>query len=214
MSIQLFELIDREYRAVIKQRDAEYRALQSQIQPHFLYNTLNGFIGLNRIGERKGLEKAILSLSSMLRYILEQKDISTLKEEFFFLEKYCELQQIRFQEKLNFKVVCEEAVTELRIPKLLLQPLVENAIIHGVEPLNRPCLVTIIARLDTSDSSSKIVIEVVDNGLGFNIDEEKANARIGIANVSERIRLFFPQATLRIESNPGNGTKVTIEIPS
>ena len=101
MITQLNQLIEREYKAALDQRNAEYHALQSQVQPHFIYNTLNGFIGLIRLGDTNGLEKAILALSSMLRYILEWEDWVRLEDEFLFIEKYCDLQQIRFQERLK-----------------------------------------------------------------------------------------------------------------
>src|SRR5260221_12128161 len=94
---QLSELIDREYKAVLSQRNAEYLALQSQIQPHFLYNTLNSFIALNRQGERPALEKAIYGLSHMLRYTLRGDNWATVEDEFAFLQRYCDLQRLRFQ---------------------------------------------------------------------------------------------------------------------
>ncbi|MFC5449259.1 sensor histidine kinase [Paenibacillus aestuarii] len=207
MIFKLDELIDREYKAVLGQRNAEYRALQSQIQPHFLYNTLNGFIGLNRTGKSMLLERAILSLSGMLRYTLEHKDIAMLQEEMDFLEKYCELQQIRFPEKLDVRLFCDPQALSIQIPKLLLQPIVENAIIHGIEPSDRSCELTV----DIAIMEPDLIIRICDNGLGF--DESKAKVAVGISNVRERLRLAFEDAVMTVKSSPAEGTEVRMQIP-
>ncbi|PZE20562.1 sensor histidine kinase [Paenibacillus xerothermodurans] len=167
MIAQLNELINKEYKAVLAQRDAEYRALQSQIQPHFLYNTLNCFIGLNRAGDTKQLENAIFSLSGMLRYILQENQWATIENEFLFLQKYGMLQQTRFQERLTIHVSYDTEAADFPIPKLLVQPLVENAIIHGVEPDDKANLVTVHATTRRVGEQSFVVIEISDNGLGF-----------------------------------------------
>jgi two-component system, sensor histidine kinase YesM len=207
------DLIDREYKAVLNQRNAEYRALQSQIQPHFLFNTLNGFIALNRLGDRKTLEQAILSLSSMLRYTLGQEDWTTIKEAFQFLNSYCGLQQLRFQDRLQVKIYYDEKLSSCKIPKLLLQPLVENAIIHGMEPSNKPCKLTISAELKDSLQGTYLVIRIHDNGVGFNVESMKNDKSIGISNVRERLKMAYPESIFSIESQEGSGTLVTIQIP-
>jgi two-component system sensor histidine kinase YesM len=206
---QLGELIDREYKAVLSQRNAEYLALQSQIQPHFLYNTLNSFIALNRAGERPALEKSIYALSSMLRYTLSQDDWATLGEEFLFLQRYCDLQSIRFQERLTVNVSYPQELSEFRLPKLLLQPLVENAIIHGVEPVTKLCTVTV--RAECVHDTVKIV--VIDDGAGFNVQGETAKEAIGLANVRERLKRVYPTSVFSIRSDIEAGTEITIEIP-
>ncbi|OXM82384.1 cache domain-containing sensor histidine kinase [Paenibacillus rigui] len=214
---QLNELIDSEYKAVLSKRNAEYRALQAQIQPHFLYNTLNGFIGLNRIGDRKLLEKSILSLSSMLRYILEHNDWTTVEEEIQFLRKYCELQQLRFQDKMALVIEIDPAAHAYRIPKLLLQPIVENAIIHGIEPMDRSCKLHIACRLErageTDVQQSRLVITVTDDGTGFSQEHVDEKVDIGLANVRDRLLLAFHHARLDITSCKGEGTTVTMQIP-
>lgn len=211
MIIQLKELIDREYRAVLGQRNAEYRALQSQIQPHFLYNTLNGFVGLNRSGQSMVLEKAILSLSSMMRYTLEHQDVTTVKAEMAFLQKYCELQQIRFQEKLHVHMGCDPRMEELHIPKLLLQPLVENAIIHGIEPLKGKGSLSIQVHLQEDRNERWLHINIEDNGVGFDL-KEMVNS-VGITNVRERLFIFDKDAAFTIQSTIGKGTKAEILMP-
>jgi two-component system sensor histidine kinase YesM len=237
MIAQLSQLIDREYKAVLNQRNAEYRALQSQIHPHFLYNTLNGFIGLNRLGDTHGLERAILALSGMLRYIFDREDWVRLGDEFLFIQRYCDLQRIRFQERLESTVCCDDAVKDVRIPKLLLQPLVENAVIHGIEPLSRPCRLSVVASLQQGNHPdpcglpavsregreagqgkglpylSLVQISIQDNGQGFDTQLNSAKQSLGIANVRERLTLAFSDAHFSITSQIGSGTLVTIKVP-
>jgi sensor histidine kinase YesM len=199
------------HRELLEKRDAEYRALQAQIQPHFLYNLLNGLIGLNRMGERQALENAILSLKGMLRYTLEQNDWPTVAEELEFVGKYCELQQMRFQDRLSVSIECAEEAAGYHIPKLILQPLVENAIIHGIEPLGGPGRLEVTARLARRNGTSVLGISISDNGVGFTPDAALEGRHLGIANVKERLAVACPQAFLGIQSAPG-GTHVRIEI--
>lgn len=214
MISQLGELIDREFRAVLGQRNAEYRALQSQIHPHFLYNTLNGFIGLNRTGQSVLLERAILSLSSMLRYTLEHQDWVRLSEELDFIARYCELQRIRFPDRLHVQIDCEPDAGQVSIPKLLLQPIVENAIIHGIEPSDHSCELRIkaVVSIRTEDQGRACLeIEIADNGVGFEPSLERQG--VGMTNVRERLRLAYAHAELTVDSGQGRGTRVRIEIP-
>jgi two-component system sensor histidine kinase YesM len=213
MIYQLGELIDREFRAVLGRRNAEYRALQSQIQPHFLYNTLNGFIGLNRTGQSMLLERAILSLSGMMRYTLEHNDWTRLEEELAFIVKYCELQQMRFAERLEIQVECGLGTSNALIPKLLLQPIVENAILHGIEPSDTVCRLIIDSQIIASsdDSGERLVICIADNGIGY--DARTVREGVGVTNVRERLRLAYESSVMNIESARGLGTLVRIQIP-
>jgi two-component system sensor histidine kinase YesM len=210
---RLNRLIEREYKAVISQRNAEYRALQSQIQPHFLYNTLNGFIGLNRLRDSAGLEKAIFALSGMLHYTLEGDEWVTLEDEIAFVQKYCDLQRLRFQDRLTADIHCDTALKGLKVPKLLLQPLVENAIIHGVEPAGLPCTLAVNADLKSKDGSSWAQITVQDNGTGFDPESLEGKAGLGLANVRERLNIAFHDATFSVTSQINSGTQIVIEIP-
>jgi two-component system sensor histidine kinase YesM len=211
---RLNELIEREYKAVINQRNAEYRALQSQIQPHFIYNTLNSFLGLNRLNDMVGLEKAILALSGMLHYILEGEDWVALNEEITFIQHYCELQSLRFRDRLTSQIRCDQHAQEIKIPKLLLQPLVENAMIHGIEPAGRPCTMTVDVELFRQDSRSYVCIIIQDDGQGFDsqvLDEKKG---LGLTNVRERLRIAFPEGNISVSSQVNFGTKAIIKFPA
>ena len=211
---RLNELIEREYKAVINQRNAEYRALQSQIQPHFIYNTLNSFLGLNRLNDMVGLEKAILALSGMLHYILEGEDWVALNEEITFIQRYCELQSLRFRDRLTSQIRCDQYAKEIKIPKLLLQPLVENAMIHGIEPAGRPCTMTVDVDLFQQDSKPCVCIIIQDDGQGFDsqaLDEKKG---LGLTNVRERLRIAFPEGNISVSSQVNCGTKIIIKFPA
>ncbi|MBD0382541.1 sensor histidine kinase [Paenibacillus sp. WST5] len=213
MIAQLKEMIDREYRAVLGQRNAEYRALQSQIQPHFLYNTLTSFIGLNRSGQSRLLEQAILSLSGMLRYMLEHRDTVTLGEETDFIRRYGELQRMRFGDKLQLKIEVDESARNLHLPKLLLQPLVENAIIHGIEPMKQGGTLCIRAEREVTvdGAGAWVSIRIEDDGVGFQPGSQGNS--VGLKNVRERLQIFCPSAAFTLESGPGEGTVATLRIP-
>jgi two-component system sensor histidine kinase YesM len=213
MIIKINELIDREYRAALNQRNAEYIALQSQIRPHFLYNTLNGFIGLNRLGDRDALEKAIISLRIMLRYSLGQEMWSTIKEEFKIIRSYCDLQLIRFGDRMNVLIDQSEETSEFRIPRLLLQPLVENSVIHGVEPSACPVRVLVKSKMTMKDGREVLSITVEDDGVGFDIGKLSEEKSIGIRNLRERLLMFYKGACFSLTSQSGVGTLAAICIP-
>jgi two-component system sensor histidine kinase YesM len=209
----LQQKIDTEYVLVLKQRNSEYKALQSQIQPHFLFNTLSGFIALNQIGEKDLLEASIINLTVLLRYILNHPELTTLEEELRIIEKYCSLQQLRFGTRLNVRITCEGAAKALKVPKLLLQPLAENAIIHGIEPADNACLLTVAADTVIENNRSCIRIRIEDNGAGFDAGQTDWTRSIGLANTQERLKLCFPESQFSLESSIGAGTRILIHIP-
>ena len=200
------------YNELLEKRKAEYMALQSQIQPHFLYNVLNGLIGLNRLGDKKSLEKAIFSLKDMLRYTLEQAEWTTVAEEFRFLEKYCALQKMRFQERLEVDIRHDPETADLKIPKLILQPLVENAVIHGIEPLGRRGNLSISAGIIEKSGSPFLGIYIRDNGIGFEPAAVADKRHIGLANVRDRLLMSFNSSLFNLSSANGSGTIIAIEI--
>jgi len=204
----------RTYNELLERREAEFQALQSQIQPHFLYNVLSGFVGLNRLGDRSGLERAILALKEMMRYILEHDEHSTVREEFLFLEKYCALQKIRFQERLDVRLECDLEAGEVLIPKLLLQPLVENAIIHGIEPLDQGGRLSVVATMRNGAAGRHLEVTIEDDGIGFTPGRIQQDSHIGLWNVLQRLNLTHPASALQIRSEPGAGTSIEIRIPT
>ncbi len=202
------------YAELIGKGEAEYQALQSQVQPHFIYNVLNGFIGLNRIGAVKDLESAILSLKDMLRYTQDSRTWSTIKEEFGFVETYCKLQKLRFEERLSYKLNMDPEISNVLIPRLLLQPIVENAVIHGLEikPGGEVGQLDIAAFYTLENGKRKVTIVIADNGVGFELETLSEKEHIGLGNVRKRLKYAFPNALLTIKSSPGFGTEVRISI--
>ena len=159
--------------------------------------------------EKDALESSLHALRDMLRYTLEHGQRASVSEEFAFLEQYCRLQKLRFGDRFSYEFDLAEGAAGLPIPKLLAQPLLENAFIHGIEPSTRPCLARISARVERSS----LVLEVEADGVGCEasaIDERK---RIGIGNVRERLSLLYATASLELDSAPGTGFRARIAIP-
>lgn len=202
--------IEREYKAELNRKNLEYLALQSQINPHFLFNTLNSLIALNRLGKTEVLEQAIYDLTGIMRYSLNQKEsFVSLAEELDFIEKYCKLQELRCPGRFQYDIYYETEVGDFRIPRMLLQPLVENSVIHGLEEMPTPGIVEIRAVL----KADTVEILVRDNGVGFDPQTVDTAHSIGLSNVRERLHYTYPAASLSLESGAGQGTWVWIRIP-
>lgn len=200
------------YNELIETREARYLALQSQVQPHFINNVLGSFFGLNRKGDSAGLEQAIIALREMLRYVQEGKPWVSLGEEFGFLERYCELQQIRFGDKFSYVFDCDEASRYVRVPRLLLQPLVENALVHGIQPSAEAGRLEIRCRAVRLRGETSAEIEIIDDGVGFDSSALDERQQIGISNVRQRLDIADPNHIFTIESRPGEGTRVYIRL--
>lgn len=206
--------IDREYKAKLEQQKAEFYALQMQINPHFLYNILNGIVALNRIGENKLLEKTVIELTRLFHYTCSNQHISTINAEMEFVQRYLFLQQLRFSERLEYTVYYEEELQDVAIPKLLLQPLVENAIIHGLEPVDRIVHVSVKAETveeDKVNNQKLIRITVQDDGCGTDEENFDESKHVGLDNLRKRIHLFLPDGSFSFHSVPGEGTIIAIE---
>ena len=186
MAQKLQEKIHREYELLVAQKNLQFRALQSQIQPHFIINTIYSFITLNQIGETELLNDSFYSFADILHYVLRKDQETTLGKELDFLDSYCSLFHLRFGDRIQYKITCEETLRSLEIPKLLLQPLVENAVIHGIEPSVKPCTLTIFVE----KHGEKIYIIIEDNGVGFQKEQLSSSTSIGLKNVENRIQLW------------------------
>lgn len=213
----LREYIEKEYLLVIQQQKAEYKALQSQINPHFLYNTLNGFVALNRMGEKEALEKGIVELSRLFRYAYSSREIVPVREEMEFLENYLKLEKLKYDGRLDYIIWLDKRCAEKKIPKLLLQPIVENSIRHGMGNTNEPILIRILAESAEVKGIGKVIILTVrDNGVGFDsrsMKAEKEGEHVGVDNVRARAELYCKEAVFQCMSRPGKGTKTTIVFP-
>lgn len=218
--IKLDEKIKIEYILLIQQKSLQLSALQSQIQPHFLINTLYCFIALNQIGETKKLNDGFFGLVRLLRYVLNKEPVTDIGSECDFLEDYLKLQQLRFGERLSYEIDCPDEYRSIRIPRLILQPLVENAVIHGIEPSEHPCICRI--KIQQEDNNLKIVVE--DDGVGFDtenvnkilIENESVSDRnsassVGLPYVRSRLLLSYPESSFNIICI--ETTRIEITIP-
>ncbi|WP_339362051.1 sensor histidine kinase [Vallitalea maricola] len=200
-------------------KEAEFKALQAQINPHFLYNTLDAVNWLSLKYDAEDISTMVTSLSDFFRYSLSKgKTIIPLKNELIQTESYLTIQKIRFPNIIDYSIYCDDAIKECSIVKLTLQPLVENAIIHGIEPTDEPGFIGIncIKKEDT------IIIEVQDNGIGADVDtlnyllnnESIHNRSYGLKNVNQRIKNYYGESygILFTENNP-KGLTATITLP-
>jgi sensor histidine kinase YesM len=187
---------------------ANLRMLQAQIEPHFLFNTLSNILSLIDTHPAKG-KSMLLDLTKYLRTSLSRTlpEKTTLDQEIAMLRAYLNIQKIRMDERLNFIIDVPENLRQLSFPPMLLQPLVENAVKHGLEPKVEGGEIMISA----AEENSLMRIEVRDTGLGFS-DFNKSG--VGIANVRERLALLFGEkGHLTIEENKPHGVRATIEVP-
>ncbi|MDA2913542.1 histidine kinase [Acidobacteriia bacterium AH_259_A11_L15] len=192
---------------------ARMEALTSQINPHFLFNTLNTVASLVRV-EPDAARKLVVKLSAILRRLLGKHDnFVPLRQELEFIDDYLAIEMVRFgPEKLQFYKQVEEEALELFVPSMLLQPIIENSIRHGLGPRIEGGEI----RLRAVRQDGRLLIEVEDNGVG--IAEERIpeiyGSGIGISNVNERLKVLYgKEYSLRIESLPNLGTTIRIEIP-
>jgi len=217
------ELLEQVTKEQVRLRKAEFELLQSQINPHFLYNTLDAIIWLAESGEQKKVVSMVRSLSEFFRTSLNQgKDIVSIKEELMHVRSYLEIQQMRYQDILNYEIQVPEELFAYRIPKITIQPLVENALYHGIKNKRGSGKIEIRGRKEVD----YFVMEIEDNGIGIK-EERLKQVREGIwqkvltgkdiyglYNVNERIRLNFGEAYgISIKSTYGEGTIVSIMLP-
>lgn len=190
------ELIHEVYLSKIKEKDAELKALQAQINPHFLYNTLDTVNWLAVKHNVPEISKIVNSLASILRYSINKgNDVTTVDKELKHVESYITIQKIRFKDKFEVSFNIDKRILHYKTIKLILQPLVENAIIHGIETYEGKGKILINGYLD----DGKIVFEVINNGNPIDLDlvnklldspsEDKDS--YGIQNVNERIKLYY-----------------------
>ncbi len=214
------ELIKENYTKQLIIKETEYKALQAQINPHFLYNTLDSINWLAKINQQEKISVMAEALGNMMRNIISKKAATiTIKEELEIVKNYITIQKYRYDQRLNFTLKSSSELEDSKIPKLSIQPIVENAIQHGLEEMITEC--RIIVDITTDEDDLLIVVE--DNGPG--IEENKLegiyrgeirskSSGIGLNNINERIKMMFGEKYgIKIESKVGKGTKVKIRLP-
>ncbi len=206
----------RRHAAEAAQRQAELRALQSQISPHFLFNTLNSISQMAVLEGAEQTPEAIYSLARLLRRSMKQNlGLVPLEEELSFVREYMRIKQLLGRENIHYAEELEPGTENLLLPAFSIQPLVENAMNHGLEPLARGGTVSVTA----SWEGDRVLLCVTDDGSGFDPDQIKPQSGgemsgIGVANVLERLRLFYgPRFENDVCSAPGQGTTILFRIP-
>lgn len=218
-------LILKEYQSEIDKKEAQLRALQAQINPHFMYNTLQVIGGMALKKDAREIYSITIALSDIMRYSLNySKEMVMLKEEITYLNSYLSIQNQRFANRIQFNLKISDEAMSAMVPKLILQPLVENCFEHGLFNKSGDWRIALDGEI-TEEGDLKIVI--TDNGVGINeekLDEVnqtlqknaenaiKSSAHIGLCNVSSRIKLQSDNKShgVFIESAPELGTKITV----
>ena len=222
---EIDRLVSEVYKTSLREKEAEIRALQSQMNPHFLYNTLES---INMLAITKGnldISDMVSSLGRLLRYTIDNSSkIVTLDEELSFIHSYVAIQQVRMGEKLQFCESIEPSLRKTLVPKLVLQPLVENAIVHGIFEKGGHIFIK------AHEESEKLQIVIRDDGKGVTTEQlgelmksletgditpsEKHNG-IALPNVHERIQLLYgKQYGIKIEGEDQSGFSVTLTLPT
>ncbi len=190
---------------------ANLRALKMQLNPHFLFNTLHSVSALVRKNENATAIKMLGRLGEFLRLALENQGIQLipLKEELDFLERYLEIEKIRFQERLQVTMNVEPDLLEYYVPNLILQPIVENAIHHGISPHSQAGKIEI----EAMKHDDRLILQIKDDGPGLK-NPGMARRGVGLANTQERLeRLYGDQQELRLTNAEEGGLMVRIIIP-
>ena len=222
MAEQMRQLMDDVVREQEQKRKNELDALQSQINPHFLYNTLDSIVWMVESERYEEAISMVTALANLFRISLSQgKTIITIAEEFQHAKNYISIQKVRYKNKFEVEFSLDEKLKDYLTIKLVIQPILENAIYYGMEAMDGDG--EILVRGYEKDGD--IYIDMIDNGIGMppeqveillkeGVQKRKRGSGIGLINVDQRIKLYFGEDYgLHIESEPDEGTKVTIHLP-
>jgi two-component system LytT family sensor kinase len=188
--------------------EARLDALRAQINPHFLFNTLNAIAALVE-RDPAGVRRMIARLGELLRHTIDSRGAATvpLRDEIEFLQRYIEIMEIRFQGRLRVEMKVDPATLDVRVPSLILQPIVENALEHGASRAVGEGVIEIASRRN----GDRMIVTVRDNGPGV---REEGAAGVGISNTRARLeQLYGPRASLSLDSAPGSGAIATLTFP-
>lgn len=211
-------LIEENYRKQLLVQENKYKMLQAQINPHFLYNTLNSLSWLNKAGRNEDAGRMAVELGQLLRAALANKTTSTVAEDVEMVKSYIAIQQYRYKKRAVFVLDVSGELDRYILPHITLQPLVENAITYGAEESLTPCTITV----KVEERSESIYLCVKDTGPGMSAErlaEVRAGTAkphghgIGLSGIRERMGVLFGSYRFEIDSALGEGTEVKIEIP-
>jgi two-component system sensor histidine kinase YesM len=222
MAREITDLMEKQIAGEKNKRDLEYRMLQSQINPHFLYNTLNSIKWMATIQNAAGIAEMTTALSRFLKTLSKDiRGVVPLRDELVLLEDYLLIQKYRYGGSVNFEQRVGENLLDTPIPRFTLQPLAENAIFHGIEPKGAGTIV-----LEAEEREGAVLVSLTDDGVGMSAELIAGIYRgpsggggllreVGLRNVDERIRCVFGDAYgLSIQSDPGKFTAVRLRLPA
>lgn len=217
MNTRLDTLINQVYRADFEKKEAELRALTEQVNPHFLYNTLDS-IHWKAIRNKDGeVAEQIMALADVYRYLLNKgKEFIRIKDEITFQERYLYLMKMRFGGRVTWEIQIDQNAEDVYIPKLIIQPLIENAIVHGIEPSSLGGKVT----LKIQKKKDILIITVGDTGVGFgknismkNDEVEDLEGAFALKNIHNRLKIHYPgRYEYVIQSSESGGSCVVIRL--
>jgi two-component system sensor histidine kinase YesM len=222
MIAEMQKLIDQLIREEQEKKEVELEALHAQINPHFLYNTLNTIKWMAKIQGNDSVSKAITALVKLLRISTNLgKEMISLSEEIEYVKNYIVIQKLRFNKATHIDYHIEENCMNIMVPKMILQPIVENSIIYGMEDEQQELHIKISAYL----CAEQLFIEIRDDGPGidpailktiFDNDSSKSKfSKVGLNNVNQRIKLYCgADFGLEIETEIGRGTRVLMNLPA
>lgn len=223
MVMDMNSLVNTVYEQKVMKQEAQMKSLQMQINPHFLYNTLDTINWMARIRHVDEIGDMVAALSNMMRYSLEKKSFVRLGEEVKSLKDYIAIQNYRYRDKMVAEIEIDESLMSLYIPRLLIQPILENAIVHGIEEKLDKGHILVAARREDED----LYIQIMDDGVGMTEEtmshilredysmKKSGHTSIGVVNVNRRIQMIYGKDYgLLVQSVLGAGTKITIHIPA
>lgn len=213
MARRIDDLLKKEIKEQEEKRLTELQLLQAQVNPHFLYNTLDTIVWMVESGDQQGAIELVDKLSTFFRTSLSKgNDIITLREEVLHTRSYLEIQRVRYQDIMDFKIDIPESIMDVKVPKLTIQPLVENALYHGIKNTRRKGKITVEGKED----GDGIFLTVSDNGKGISPEKlrqlkeqlhKEENIGFGLITVHERIRLYCGNNYgIEIQSEEDKGT--------
>ncbi|GIP30134.1 hypothetical protein J23TS9_52640 [Paenibacillus sp. J23TS9] len=221
---QLIQTNSELYESELEKQRIEFAYLQSQINPHFLSNTLDTIKGIAIVEGSKATYEMTGALSRMLRYSIKGGDEVALGEELQIVSSYMKIHQLRFSGRISYEQSCPDDLLQLAVPKMILQPIVENAINHGLESMGRGGIIHVEA---SQSQSGNLIMTITDNGTGIKperlaelnqileSDDALLSEHIGIRNVHNRIRLKYGEPYgISLGSEPGKGTEIRISLPA
>ncbi|WP_189006606.1 sensor histidine kinase [Paenibacillus marchantiophytorum] len=220
MIVRIQELIKENYTKQLIIKETEFRSLQAQINPHFLYNTLESINWISKMNGQKQVSQMVESLGYLLRSSISMKqDMISVEDELQLVQHYITIQRVRFEERLDFRLDVKADLLTQSIPKLTLQPLLENAIKYAVEVMLEPCVI----RISGQTEGDMVLLVIEDNGPGIDeayleqilTGERKSKGTgIGLKNIDERIKLTFgDEFGLQVENRLDGGARITIRLP-